>query len=854
MKIIRIVCINDVHIQNRAANRGKILRSTTFHKLACAALLAGTGLAATAQSTAFAQSTATATRSFNIPAQPLANAVMLFGQQSGLQVSAPADLLAGRTSSAVTGRQSTVAALGQLLSGTGLSFRVMGNTVVLEPAPEVSGDTVALGPVRIEGSGGSAGSGLAASNDPVVTEGSRSYAPLAINVAKGAIAPRELPQSVTVLTRQRIEDQNLFTIEDVMLQVTGVTVNRTWLSSTYNARGLDITNVRYDGGATSSRVDGMSDIDTAIYDSVALLRGADGLFGAGEAGGVLNFTRKRALEEPQLQLTASGGSWSNYRVEADATGPIALNGALRARVIGVIDNGNSFQRFKQDRRALIHGLVEADVTSSTLLVAGFTRQEDEHQGFNVSLPRYRTGEDIGLPRDFNMGTPWNLIDRGTSVAFARIEQKIGEDWTIKFNANHIRNSDKSNAAEMENAVNPVDGSGVNWWYYQQEKNTRETTLDLNAQGSFEAFGQKHDVILGVDYNRNRLDSQSLWTFIGAETDILNPTYPAQISLPDWANAAGAWRNRQIIERVGIYGSLRIRPVEGLSLIGGGRVILKDNTRNSNLATGELRSEIDQKTTFVPYGGIVLDLTSQFSLYGSVAEIYKSQANYSSGPRPGTPLDPVRGRNYEAGIKGELADGQLQGSIALYRVNKRGEAQSDPRYPIISGDDCCYVRDGYLKSQGVEVELNGEVLPGWQISFGYTYNDNSNKRESDARFAETTPKHLLKIWTDYKVQNGSLAGFSIGGGVTAQSSNFRSGQFWEQDPNSGAWNAYDYLFRVKGYAIWSGRIGYEFNERYSISANVNNIFDKKYYVTIDGPGYGNFYGDPRNVMVTLRGRF
>ncbi|MFC3443672.1 TonB-dependent siderophore receptor [Sphingobium rhizovicinum] len=823
-------------------------------QILAAMLLAGAATVTIAPSSVMAQSAA-AERQFDIGAQPLSTAITSFGQQSGLQVSAPADLLSGRASSSVNGRMSALSALGKLLSGTGLSFRLMGNTVVLERAPEVSEDAISLGPVRVEASGNGSGSGaiggLRASSDPVVTEGTRSYAPLATNVGKAAQSLRQIPQSVTVITRQRLEDQNLISIEDVMLQTTGVTVDRNWLSSTYNSRGLPISFARYDGGATSFRVDGMSDIDTAIYDSIALVRGADGLFGAGEAGGVLNFSRKRALEDTQLQLNAFGGSWNNYRLEADATGPLTSDGRVRGRVIGVIDNGHGFQRFKQDRRALIHGLIEADLTPSTLLVAGFTRQEDQKDGFNVSLPRYRNGVDIGLPRDFNMGTPWNAIERGTSVFFGRLEQRIGDDWTVKLTANHMRNRDKTNAAEMENAVDPIDGSGVDWWYFQQDKATKETTVDLNTQGSFELFGQTHNLILGADYVRYQQVYQQLWTYIG-EGDIFNPVYPEEPAFPP----AWSYRNRQTIERMGLYGSLRIRPVESLSLIGGGRLAFRDKTSNYNLITNALRNQVKQDSVFIPYGAAIWDVYKGFSLYASIAEIYQSQAQYNSGPRPGTPLDPVTGRNYEAGVKGELADGRLTGSIAWYRVNKKGAAVSDPANPPIGGDNCCYIRDGYIKSQGFEVELNGEIFPGLQVAFGYTYNNNVNKRDSDARYSETTPKHLLKLWTDYKFQGDALKGLSLGVGVTAQSSNFRSGWVQELNPATGLYDGdyYEYQFRVKGYAIWSARTGYDFNDRFSISANLNNIFDKTYYVTIDGPGYGNLYGDPRNVMVTLRGKF
>lgn len=691
--------------------------------------------------------------------------------------------------------------------------------------------------------------------DLTITEGSDSYAARAINIGKSLQTLRETPQSVTVMTRARIEDQNLLTVEDVMQQMTGVTVDRGWLSSTYTSRGLTISNYRLDGGASSQSSTTTGDLDTAIFDSIALIRGADGLFGAGEAGGVINFMRKRALADTHANATMTFGSWDHARVEGDITGALTQDGSLRARAIGVYDISNAFQDFKSDDRWVAHGSIEYNPAPGTLLVAGYTHQTDKHEGFNVSLPRYRNGEDIDFPRSTNMGAPWSTIDRDIDIAYGRIEQSIGKAWTVRLNANYTRSNDRTNAAEMENAVDPVDQSGTDWWYYQAASKVRELTLDFNTTGSFKAFGQKHDVVLGVDYTRNRTDNRSLWKYYGPG-NVFDPSYPPEIAYPPvWTN--GGYQGRTDIKRIGFYGSLRVRPVAPLSLIGGGRLVVKDRTENSNIATGAVTSLIDQKTKFVPYAAAVLDVTKAFSIYASYSEIYQSQANRLSAPRPGTPLGPVSGTNYEAGIKGELLNGKLTGSLAVYRVRKQGAWAVDPSNPPAgSTDNCCYIRDGSLRSQGFEAEINGQLLPGWQVSLGYTYNENENKRDNDASFAEITPRHLLKIFTDYAFREGTLKGLSVGGGVTAQSSNFRSGYVQELNPDTGLYDgpSYLYQFKVPGYAVWSLRAEYKVSEQFSLSANLNNVFDKKYYVTIGSPGYGNFYGDPRNFLVSLRGKF
>ena len=131
----------------------------------------------------------------------------------------------------------------------------------------------------------------------VYSEASDSYVPKAVEVGKAAQSLREIAQSVTVITRQRMDDQALRTLDDVMNQTTGVTREESWLDTTYLSRGLQISNVRYDGGAAGSTRSGTRSLDMAQFDSVSLLRGADGMFGAGEAGGVINFTYKRPLAQ-----------------------------------------------------------------------------------------------------------------------------------------------------------------------------------------------------------------------------------------------------------------------------------------------------------------------------------------------------------------------------------------------------------------------------------------------------------------------------------------------------------------------------------------------------------------------------
>lgn len=684
----------------------------------------------------------------------------------------------------------------------------------------------------------------------VYSEASGAYTPRAVEVGKAAQSLREIPQSVTVVTRQRMDDQALRTLDDVMAQTTGVTREESWLDTTYSARGLTISNIRYDGGGATSTRSGSRSQDMAQFDSVALLRGADGLFGAGEAGGVINYTYKRALAKRQTQVLLSGGSMANYRAELDTTGALNAEGSIRGRLVAVTHDRKEMAEPSRLKRQMLYGTLEFDLAPETLLTLGSSYQTDRNTGFNASLPRYADGSDLGLSRNTNMGAPWNWIERENTALFAKLEHQLAAGWQLKASLRQTRFNEGVNGAEIESAPAPGTLVGADWWIHQSKSKTRETSLDLNAQGGFEAFGRRHDVILGADLQRTRDVTRSLWPRIGP-ADVFNRTPPDYPGYPlgDWTSGS-----QTRLQKSGLYGSVRLRPLDDWAVILGGRYTLQDRSSQHDM-DGSLSSQSREGHVFVPYAGVVYDLSPRASIYASTAEIYQSQAGKFSAPLPGAPLDPVRGRTYELGIKGEWLQG-LTASAALFHTEKKGEAVVDPDYPQTDWrGGCCYFRDGFLRSRGIDLELTGRVSPNLQVAVGYTFNDNVNKRADDARFSTVTPRHLFKAWGDYRF-GGSLQAWSLGAGVVAQAAHYRASGISAYNPATGgydgAWTPYQ--FTSPGYAVWSARLGYAIDKDWKVAVNVSNLFDKAYYSTVGYAGYGNFYGEKRAVVVTLQGKF
>lgn len=226
------------------------------------------------------------------------------------------------------------------------------------------------------------------------------YVPGPVTIAKGRQRIREIPQSVSVITQQRMEDQNLTTIPEVVKQTTGVTVQRfdgAGLFNSYNARGYQIDTLLLEG-LPRDNTGNVTEFDTAIYERIELLKGPAGLFlGAGEPGAMLNLARKRAQARTDVAGTFSLGSWDRYRAQLDVTGALNESGSVRGRFVGLHDEGDSFLDVVNYEKQLVYGTLEFDLTTRTTLSAGVTHQEIDSV-IDRGLPAYADGRTFTVNR------------------------------------------------------------------------------------------------------------------------------------------------------------------------------------------------------------------------------------------------------------------------------------------------------------------------------------------------------------------------------------------------------------------------------------------------------------------------
>ncbi|RYY52241.1 MAG: TonB-dependent siderophore receptor, partial [Comamonadaceae bacterium] len=333
----------------------------------------------------------------------------------------------------------------QLLRGSGLAAQrgSAGYTLVpaAAPAAAVASATTAASPATAGGATLTAVTVSAAAERSATTEGTGSYTTRQTHTAtRLALAPRETPQSVSVITRQRIEDQGLTQLTDVIAQTPGLILaqggNTGSDSSPIYSRGFGVDTYMVDGirQLNSGYTDMFQTYDVATVDRVEVLRGASGLInGIGTPGAAVNLIRKRPTSAFQAKVRAELGSWAHRRAEVDISTPLNDAGNVRGRFVAAVQKNNSYiDRLKEDREVL-YGVVEADVTRDTRAHAGLSYQRFEATGHaRGGLPAYFSdGTRTNWAVSDSAAAEWASSYRRYGSVFAGVEHQLAPDWSVK---------------------------------------------------------------------------------------------------------------------------------------------------------------------------------------------------------------------------------------------------------------------------------------------------------------------------------------------------------------------------------------------------------------------------------------
>ena len=639
----------------------------------------------------------------------------------------------------------------------------------------------------------------------------------------------ETPQSVSVITSQRIIDQGFSGINEVISQTVGVSAKQ--LDTTRNvfsARGFDIDKYQIDGVPLAWSLAGDSGetiADVAIYERIEVVRGATGLLtGAGDPSASINLVRKHANSaELKGYVNAGVGRWNKKFATADVATGLDNQGDLRVRFVAKKEVSDTFMDIPEDDKTVLYGVFDADLTTNTSVSFGASHQDNKPQGSTWGgLPAWFTdGTATDWDTSVTTSADWTYWQSTNTNTFANLVHNFANGWQGKVSYNHNYNTADTKLLYVYGTLDKTTGVGLNPWPYKSAGYSKQDSLDIQLKGDYQLAGRVHEFVVGL------LNSdQEAYTETFAQTSAFIPvgnfyewtgnTYPE----PEFA-ATGAAQVDLETEQEGYYAATRFLITDDLKLIAGGRV---SNWKRQGWNWSVAPENYGDNNVFVHYAGLMYQLTPEHNLYVSQTEIFKPQQARDASKNV---LDPVEGINTELGLKSSFLDGAVQTSVAVFQVDQDNLAVSTgvpfPDNPL----EMIHVAAQGVESKGFELELIGKLTDNWNISAGY-----SQFKAEDAVGTEVNtdhPRKKLNIFTTYDLTT-LVDGLEIGGGIN-----------WEDQQYNGT-GAFQLV--QESYSLVSLMARYEVTQELSVQLNIDNLFDEKYYSQIGFfEQYG--YGTPRN---------
>jgi outer membrane receptor for ferric coprogen and ferric-rhodotorulic acid len=753
----------------------------------------------------------------DIAAMPLGDALLQWAAQTRQRVFYAPEVVAGLRSPGLRMSGSPEQSLARLLQGTGVAYRWQGDSIILSREGEVA----SLAPVTVLGA-----------RDPAVTEGTGSYTTPATASATGlSLSLRETPQSVSVVTRQRIDDQNLRSLDEVMGSVVGIQVVAEDSDRTdFWSRGFYIDNLQYDGVPTTIGLSmyGESDNDSIIYDRIEVVRGATGLMtGAGNPSASINLVRKHAnSREFTGSINTGVGSWNQFRSSVDLSTPLNQEGSVRARMVALYQKKDSYIDLYHTDKKVFYGVIDADLTPSTTLSVGMDSQDKRPRGTTWgSLPVvFSDGTPTDWRRSRTTAADWTYWHTTQRTTFASLSHRFDNDWEAKADWSLRKSKYDAKLLYLYGQPDRDTGEGLGalpgyWNSYAQQ-----TSLNLQVKGPFQLLGRRHELVLGAMRSRYSEDFYSYGREGGMPDTGSFYDWDGSYAQPNWTTTT---LRDTITHQRGAYAAARWSLTDSLTLITGSRYV-----------TWQSRSPTrDQKDSrLIPYAGVVYDINSTYSAYASYTDIFQPQ-DYRD--RSGNYLDPVQGQNYEVGVKGEYLDGRLNASVALFKVKESKTGVPDPGYLVPGSTDGAYKTADGVTTRGIEMEVTGQLAPGWNTTLGGTY---YTSRDVHGVSVNTErPRATAMLFTTYRLP-GAWNKLTVGGGFNWQISTYSTVELDEGSVTA----------KQKATALFNLMARYDFNSRLSAQLNVNNLFDKKYY--LGGVANQVYYGEPRSVFLNLKATF
>lgn len=753
---------------------------------------------------------------FHIPAQSLTSALNHFAAKTGLQVSYHADLAAGLTSAGVSGVYVPEEALKILLTGTGLTYRFANpETVTLEYAapPISSGASLTQGQEPMTEAPSQHPAVLQPIRVPeVFVRESREQGYITeeeVSSPTRLPAPvRDLPQSVEVITRKLMDDQKAVRIQDVIRNVSGAFINSTGggRQDFINIRGFSSgLNIFKNGFRDDVQFANRVFRETANLQRIEILKGpASFLYGRADPSGIMNLITKKPLIDPYYAAEFIVGSYNLYRPTIDMTGALNDSKTASYRINGVYESAGSFREGVKSDRIFLAPSFNWAIGSRTSLLLELEYMHDDRV-IDRGLPAFGRGvAPVPISRFF--GDPNRRTEFNQGKASLILLHELTNNWTWRTGFRAAAASEQYDS--IEQSGNAAANGNMNLSLFQQPTMGQSYYLQNEAVGVFSIGPFEQRLLAGVEIGREQL-TQIIRSQRFGTTNIFSPT---RVFTPSGTlntvfdgDVRSNFLAPYIVDQVALLHNLKLT-------LGGRFDIFEQEQVDRGTATNLAQN------FFSPMVGLTYQPVEPVTLYANYSRSFAPQLG--SITRNGDIIRPATGTQYEAGIKLEPLEGRLFTNLAVFQITQRNVATFDPTDPTFRFS----LPTGERRSQGVELDVGGRLMPGWDMIATYAYIDaeitatDSVLGIAAGNTFANVPLHSGSLWTTYTIQSGPLQNFGAGLGFFAAAKRLGDLQ-----------NSYE----MPGYVRTDAALYYrkpEIFRRTNLTASLNfrNLFDTQYY--------------------------
>ncbi|MCD9569704.1 TonB-dependent siderophore receptor [Pseudomonas protegens] len=756
---------------------------------------------------------------FAIAAKPLPQALSDFTRVTGISVvytdEAPYNLKAP----AVTGQLSAEQALQRLLGNSGFTYRHSdAHTLVLEPLPQ--------------------GAGLNLGTSSITTQGvdeSTSYQPPATtSVARSQALNQEIPQIINVIPAQVLRDQTPRNLDDALKNVSGITQTNT-LGGTQDAvllRGFG------DNRNGSIMRDSMPVVQgralNATAERVEVIKGPSSLlYGIQDPGGVINIVSKKPELQQSTALTVRGSTYGSGKNGSggslDTTGPLGDSG-LAYRLIVDHEDEDYWRNFGTHRESLVAPSLAWYGERTKVLLAY------EHREFLTPFDRGtaidpKTNHPLDIPATRRLDEPFNNMEGRSDLYRFEVDHELSDDW--KAHLGYSWNRETYDASQVR--LTAVNANGTLTRTMDGTKNalTTDRYATVSLEGKVQLGGMQHDLVFGLDDEYRKIYRADLIRGKNTSFNYLNPVYGQQVagtnvSAPDSDQT-------DLLRSDSLFFQDAIHLTDQWILVGGGRFQEYDQYAGKGRPFHANTDSNGQK--FVPRAGLVYRYTDQLSFYGSYTESFKPNSSIAQLAGGSVVLDgsiaPEEAKSWELGAKLDIP-GRITASAALFDITKRNvlvtTATASETVTSVAGE---------VHSQGLELDLTGQLTDQWSLIGSYAYTDAEVTKDTQYK-----GKQLQNVAKN----TGSLSAvYDFGSLIGGDRLRVGAGARYVGERAGDAPNSFD----LPGYTVADAFATYDTKlegQKVKFQLNVKNLFDKTYY-TSSVSKYFVSLGDARQVSLS-----